>query len=127
MCRLFKVTAIGDYSFGLTSLDRDVEYDDGDGMLLYRARRGYNPYSVETAADLSVDNSEMQVLLAEFDLDGFTYESIKKGVYDDARFIEYGVNYSDLTQGHVMLNSGSLGQVRVVDGLLCFPEMRSLT
>lgn len=69
----------------------------------------------------------MQVLLAEFDLDGFTYESIRRGVYDDARFIEYGVNYLDLTQGHVILNSGSIGQVRVVDGLLCFPEMRSLS
>lgn len=126
-CRLFKVTAVDQSPFGLTSLDRDVTYDDGDGPLVYKAKRGYNAYSIETSADMSVDNSEMKVLLAEFELDGFTTESISRGVYDDARFIEYLVNYDDLGNGRAILNSGFIGKVRIVDGMLAFPEMRSLT
>lgn len=76
---------------------------------------------------MSVDNSDMRVLLAEFVLDGFTADAIARGVYDDAKFTEYLVNYLDLSAGHVIVNSGFIGKVRVVDGLLCFPEMRSLT
>lgn len=76
---------------------------------------------------MAVDNSEMRVLLAEFELDGFTADAIGRGVFDDARFTEYLVNYLDLSAGHAIINSGFIGKVRTVDGLLCFPEMRSLT
>lgn len=122
-CRLFKVMAVDDAPFGLTSHDTDITYDG----LTYKAKRGYNPNAIEASADMSVDNSDMRVLLAEFVFDGFTADAIARGVYDDARFTEYLVNYLDLAAGHVILNSGFIGKVRVVDGLLCFPEMRSLT
>lgn len=128
-CRFWKVMAFDAPPFGLTSLDRDVTYDDGsgDGPILYKAKRGYTPYTIEATADLSVDNSEMEVLIAEFEVDGFTAEAIRRGVYDDAEFIEYMINYLDPSQGHVIMSSGTVGQIRQVDNLVCFPESRSLT
>lgn len=127
-CRLWRVApAAGGTPFGLTSLDRDVTFDDGDGAVTYKAKRGYTPYAIEANADLSVDNSEMQVLIAEFEVDGFTVEAIDRGVYDDARFVEYLVNYEDLSDGKVIMSAGTVGRIRKVDNLVCFPESRSLT
>lgn len=128
-CNLVKVSAVGLPPFGLTSLDRDVLYDDGtdDGIIRYHARTGISSYTIDTSADLSVDNSQVESLIATFDLEGFTVEEIRQGAYDYARFVQYVVNYLNLSEGHVIINSGFIGQVRTSDGLLVFPEMRSLS
>jgi uncharacterized phage protein (TIGR02218 family) len=129
-CRIWKLMPAGDGApFGLSSLDRDVEYDDGseDGEIAYRAFRGYVPYAVESTADLSVDNSEMEVLVAEFEVDGFTSGAIRRGVYDGARFIEYLIDYEHPEDGHTVLQSGTVGRIVQVDNMVCFPESRSLT
>ncbi|KAF1706295.1 DUF2163 domain-containing protein [Pseudoxanthomonas sacheonensis] len=129
-CRLWKIRPrLGGAVFGLTSLDVDVPFDDGsaDGEVTYKAFRGYAPYAIESTADLSVDNSEMEVLIAEYEVDGFTSEAIDRGVYDDARFIEYLVDYTDLSKGKAITNSGTVGRIVKVDNMVCFPETRSLT
>lgn len=126
-CRCWKVTRVGMPAFGLTSLDRDVVLDDGFGTLTYRAHRGFTPYATEANADLAVDNSEMQVLIAEFEMDGITLAAINRGEYDDASFVEYLVAYDAPAYVIAMLSSGNLGKVRQIDGIECFPELRSLT
>lgn len=126
-CRLWRVTSAAGAELGLTTLDRDVEYDDGDGLITYLAHRGYTPFAIESSADLAVDNSEMEALLAEFEVDGFTADAIQRGVYDGARYIEYLVNYNDLSDGHAIIGSGRVGRIRQVDNMVCFPEIRSLT
>ncbi len=122
-CRLWKVMAYGVTPFGLSSLDRDVVYDG----VTYKAHRGYTPYSIQADADLSVDNSEMEVLIATYEVDGFTLDAIQRGVYDDATFYEYMVNYDDLSDGALVMSSGTVGKIRQIDGMVCFPESRSLT
>ena len=131
-CRIWKLMpreGVDAPPFGLSSLNENVVFDDGstDGEITYRAFRGYVPYAVESTADLSVDNSEMEVLVAEFEVDGFTSDAIRRGVYDGARFIEYLVDYSDLSKGHATLQSGTVGRIVQVDNMVCFPESRSLT
>jgi uncharacterized phage protein (TIGR02218 family) len=115
--------------FGLTSLDADVTYDDtsGDGNVTYRAKRGFTPLDLDTSADLSVDNTEASGLLAEYPADGVTAEGIARGDYDGARFIQYLVNYEDLTMGHVIIDSGQVGQIKMIDDATCKIELRSLT
>lgn len=122
-CRLWKVSSYGAAPLGLCSLDHDVVYDG----LTYRAHRGYTPYDIQTDANLSVDNSEMEVLVATYEVDGFTLDAIERGVYDDATFVEYMVNYRNVADGAMILSSGAVGKIRQVDGLVCFPEVRSLT
>lgn len=113
--------------FGLTTLDADRTYDDGTGALTYRAKRGYTAFDLDTKADLSVDSSEAAGLLAEYPADGVTAEGIARGDYDGARFVQYLVNYEDLTMGHVILNAGQVGQIKMIDDLTCKIELRSLT
>jgi uncharacterized phage protein (TIGR02218 family) len=126
-CRLRKITQIGLAPFGLTTLDHDVEYDDGDGLLTYKAKRGYNTFAIASNADLSVDNSQAEVLIAEVELDGVTAAAIASGKYDGARFVEYLVDYEDLAAGHTIFSSGTIGRIGNVDGLAAVMEDRSLT
>lgn len=129
ICFLLKIMPVraGVDTFGLTTLDADRTYDDGTGALAYRAKRGYTAFDLDTKADLSVDSSEASGLLAEYPADGVTAEGIARGDYDGARFVQYLVNYEDLTMGHVILNSGQVGQVTMIDDLTCKLELRSLT
>lgn len=114
--------------FGITTLDRNVDYDDGDGVITYRARRGYVSSSQVATSDLSVDNSEAEALLAEYPLDGVTLEMIKRGDLDDADYDEYLINYKDLVPGrHVVVGHGTIGEIRAEKGLSAFIELRSLT
>lgn len=131
VCGLLKVKPIATSAatmFGITSLNRDVVYDDGsgDGEITYRAATGYTPFDVETKSDMSVNNSQADALLAQYPIDGMTIEAINRGDYDGARFVQYLVNYLDLTHGHAVVGSGQVGIVTQIDELACEIELRSL-
>lgn len=127
-CNLLKIAPVtGAATFGLTSLDVDVSYDDGDGMLIYRAATGYTPYDTDNKSDLSVDSSEAAGLVSQFPLDGVTTAGIESGDYDSARFVQYIVNYADLSMGHCILSAGQIGQITTNDELGTQIELRSLT
>jgi uncharacterized phage protein (TIGR02218 family) len=129
VCCLLKIMPKreGVETFGITTLDADRDYDDGTGTLTYRAKRGYTSFDLDTKSDLSVDSSEASGLLAEYPTDGVTAEGVARGDYDGARFVQYLVNYEDLSMGHVILNSGQVGQIKMIDELTCKIELRSLT
>jgi uncharacterized phage protein (TIGR02218 family) len=112
---------------GITTWDQNISYDDGTGLTVYYARRGYDSYANQMTADLAVDNSEARFLISEDYLDGITQDQIRRGDYDDAKFIQYMVNPDDLSQSHVIITSGSVGRVTNVDGLDGTLELRSLT
>lgn len=127
---LWRITPVvtGVPVLGLTNWDLPLTFDDGAGAITYQAKRGYNTYAMAATADLSVDNSQMEILLAEYEVDGITAEAIRLGQYDDAKFIRYQVNPYDLTAGRcVILGSGSIGRLANVDGLTGVIETRSLT
>jgi uncharacterized phage protein (TIGR02218 family) len=126
-CRLLRIAPVGIAAFGITTLDRDVSFDDGDGLIVYRARRGYTASAQVGSADLSVENSEAEALLAEFPLDGVTMDQIRRGVHDDAKFVEYLINYQATDFGKAILGSGTIGELRADKDLRVFIERRSLT
>jgi uncharacterized phage protein (TIGR02218 family) len=112
---------------GLTNWDIDLVITDLDGPLTYKSKRGYNSYALASTADLSVDNSEMEFLIAEFDIDGITSEAMRTGKYDGAKFIQYIVNPYDIAAGKAIISSGYIGRMKNVDGLIAVLEARSLT
>lgn len=111
---------------GLTDLDRDVVYDDGDGEVTYLAPVGFTASAYVATADFAVDNAETKSLFPEFDIPQLTEADINAGAYDYARYKLMLVNYDDLTQGHTTLSTGTLGEMRTVDGLAFMGELRSL-
>lgn len=113
---------------GVTTLDQDVTYDDGDGAVTYSAASGFVPSNLSASGDMGVDNAEAEILVPAFDLGPVVEADINAGRYDSAPFILYRVNYKDLTTGrHEIIMAGTLGQARVVGGLSAFCELRSIS
>lgn len=114
-------------AYGVTMLNRALQYDDGDGMLDYSASVGFVPSTIMAASGLSVDNAEAESLMPEFDVP-VSESDIRAGLYDFARFSIYVVDFMDLSLGHGTLLSGTVGRVSIDEGGLSFiNELRGLS
>ena len=126
VCALIRIeTQDGTETLGMTTLDRDVIYDDGQGELTYKAAVGFEPASIYSSADFSVDNTEFKSLVPAYDLTLDEYR-VNSGAYNYAKFWLYEVNFEDLSMGHWTVMHGTLGEMRSVDGITLFGECRSL-
>jgi len=113
---------------GLSTLDQDVTYDDGNGSVTYSAMSGFVPTNISSTGDMAIDNAEAEILVPAYDLGPVVESDINAGRYDSAPFVLYRVNYNDLTSGrHEIVMAGTLGQAKVVGGLSAFCELRSIT
>jgi uncharacterized phage protein (TIGR02218 family) len=92
---------------GFTRLDVNVTYNDGGGDLVYTSDQGFTPERLQAAADLGVDNTDLQGWYA---LGGITEARIRAGLFDFARVWVYRVNFMDLSQGHEIWAAGTLGE-----------------
>lgn len=127
VCLLVRIEPVapGFDPVGVTSLDRDVTFDAGDGALLYRAAVGVDSSARVSSSDMAVDNAEGTSLVPEFDVP-VSESDLIAGAYDYARWTSYLVNFEDTTQ-FVELARGELGQVRVSQGMSFTFEMLGLT
>lgn len=130
LCLIVKITPTqpGFARFGITTLDADVVYDDGDGALTYLAAVGSEPSNLTSSADLSVSGGESKQLMPVYDTPASEAE-LTAGAYDYAEFVAYAVNYKNLTAGqHLILQTGTLGRNSITDeGLTWTTELRGLT
>lgn len=116
-CTLLKIMPSTGPAFGLCSLNRALEYDDGDGAIRYCARYGFDPSAFQKAADTSIGNAEFTALLGTADsLNewGITQDMLDRGYLNGARYVVYLVDYEDAGTGkHAEIDSGRLGEVRM--------------
>lgn len=127
LCQLIKIKAKNGTVIGMTSLDQDVMYDDGQGMMLYRAPVGFQPASIYQAIGFEVNSTEFQSLVVpEFDFDLNEFD-VNSGVYDYAEFYVYEINYEDHSMGHWIVMHGQMGQMKSHDGIQMFGELRGIS
>ncbi len=133
LCVLVKITPVqpGFYPFGITTLDRDIDYDDGtggSGDITYLAAIGSEPSLLANSADLSVAGGETKQLMPVFDTP-ISEADLAAGACDYAKFVAYLINYNDLASGHhIILQTGTLGRNTITDsGLSWTSELRGLT
>ncbi len=119
-CRILRIILTDGRVFGLTTLDRDVEYQG----VTYLAANGFDPSIIATDSGLTVDNAEAYALLSA-DIPGITLEMVGSGELDDAQWEMLLINYRDTSMGHVILDAGDLGEVNVEDGVVYVPELLS--
>jgi uncharacterized phage protein (TIGR02218 family) len=100
----WKVTRTDGQVFGFTSVDKDLVI----AGVTYAAATGVTPSQIESSADLSVPNLELQGFL---DSEAITEEDLIAGKWDGAAVEIFEVNYADLTQGSMTLRAGVIGQV----------------
>src|SRR5687767_1994066 len=77
-CRLLKITLKSGVVYGITTLDQDVIYDDGDGVVTYVATNGFDPSALAADIGYTVDNSEGYALVSD-DIPGVTVEMVEAG------------------------------------------------
>lgn len=121
-CNLLRVELRSGVVYGLTSLDRNIKYDDGDGEVEYIAVNGFDPSAFSADIGYSVDNAEGYALVSA-DVPGVTVEMVEAGELDMAQWVSYLVNYEDKAAGHLILDAGDLGEVRTRHGLVWIPEL----
>ena len=130
LCLLIKISPVqpGIEPFGITTLDVDVNYNDGTGLLLYSAAIGSEPSSLTSVADLTIAGGQTKQLMPVFDTP-VSEEALRAGACDYAKFVAYMVNYEDLATGHhTIIQTGTLGENTVTDsGLTWTSELRGLT
>lgn len=91
-------------TLGFTNHDQDITF----GSTLYKASSGFTPNNIESAGDLRADNMEIEGMLSSMSI---TEKDIMAGLYDFAEIEIFAVNYTDLTQGALMMRRGWLGEV----------------
>ena len=119
-CRLLLITLRTGLQFGLTTLDRNIDYQG----VIYSAIDGFDSSVIATDTGLSVDNAEARALVSAT-VNGITAEMALRGDLDDAQWVLMLVNWADLSMGHMVLDAGDIGEVKVVDGAIYAPELLS--
>ena len=122
-CFLLLITPQHAASFGVTSLDVDVDYDDGAGEVTYQAVPGANVSSVETSAGLDVANAEAMLLINT----DFSRQEIAAGALDFAEYVLYRIDYLNPTDGHIIIETGTTGAVTSSDTLSGVIELRGIS
>jgi uncharacterized phage protein (TIGR02218 family) len=122
ICFLLKIVPQNASAFGVTSLDKDVDYDDGNGSMTYSSVTGVNMSAVEASAGLGVDNAEGLLLVST----DFTQQDINAGVLDYADYYLYRINWDDHSQGHYLIQSGRTGIAKTHDTRSGLIELRGL-
>lgn len=89
---------------GFTDHDEDITYD----AVTYESSAAHNLTSITASANLSVDKTDMETFL---DSSYITYDDLRNGVWDYAKWYLFLVNWKDLTQGKLDLAWGWLGKV----------------
>lgn len=118
-CLLMRVFTKTNVLLGFTDLDVGVTYDpaaydphgtgDAWGSAVHRSDNGFMPKRIQTTADLSVDNTDLQGWISDT---GITEAQIRAGLFDKARVRVYRVNYMSLGHGHELCFTGTLGQTK---------------
>lgn len=120
---LWKVKRVDGTLLGFTTHDVDITYTDGDGdNVTYLHSTGFTSSATAGKSDLSVDNMEVMGFLNSSSL---SEGDLRAGFYDGATIEIRVVNWNDLTMGDLLVRSGTVGQVKMKNGLFT-AELRGL-
>lgn len=118
LCTCWKLTRADGTILGFTDLDTNVTFES----VTYQAATGFLPSAVQSSADLSVDNLDV---VGVIDDSIIKEEDIHAGRYDLAEVEVFRVNYSDLSQGKLVIKRGWIGEITVKGGKF-IAEIRGL-
>lgn len=102
----WKLTCKNNRVLAFTSHDQDITIDD----IVYEAASGFSPTVIASGADLNEDNLSVQGVLNS---ERITSQDVLAGHYDYAEIEIFEVNYQDISQGTLTLQTGWLGEVRM--------------
>jgi uncharacterized phage protein (TIGR02218 family) len=119
LATLLKITRADATVFAFTSHDKALVYDS----VTYTPVNAFTPSTVQTTAGMNVDNLDV---LAVIDSDEVSESDLRAGLFDYATIEIFLVNWSDLTQGRMMLRKGTLGEISVHRSGIWQGELRGM-
>lgn len=120
---LWKVKRNDGVIMGFTTHDQDITYFDGSDTVTYAAGTGMTNTATQTKSDMSIDNLEVTGFLDSVTI---TENDIRAGKFDNASIEIRIVNWNDLTMGDMKLRKGTIGVIKMVNGVFQ-AEIRGLT
>jgi uncharacterized phage protein (TIGR02218 family) len=116
---LWKVTRTDGAVYGFTTHDRDLVI----GGVTYSAESGFLASAAQSKLGASVDNLDIQGAISSSVI---TAADILAGIWDRAKVVVSVCNWADLTQGTMIVQTGTLGNLQAAgNGFTC--EIRSLS
>jgi uncharacterized phage protein (TIGR02218 family) len=119
LCALWKVTRKDSVVIGFTSTDEDIVL----GGVTYLAATGFVNTATSSKSDFSVDNLEVAGFL---DSESITEDDLRAAVYDSSEVEIRVVNWNDPSLWSVLIRKGTIGIVKMVNGVFT-AEIRGLT
>lgn len=99
----WKISRADGAILGFTDHDRALRF----GGVAFEPQSGADGAAIESSADLSVDNTEIEGALVS---DALSAEDLAAGLYDDASVEIWRVNWADVSQ-RMLLKRGTIGEV----------------
>ncbi|MDP1724829.1 MAG: DUF2163 domain-containing protein [Alphaproteobacteria bacterium] len=104
-----KIERKDDQILGLTDHDEDL-YIDG---VLYKAQPGFNASAIHSQLGQLGLGDNLEIDLIESDL--IKEEDILSGAFDNAYYTYFSINYKQLEQGKIILQSGYFGKIQLLE------------
>ena len=111
---LVRFQALDGTVIGLTRLDKDIDFDDGQGSITYSKSEGLTISAIATTFTSEVDNLSIECFLSP---DGFTRDDVINGKWRFAEVRTFRVNWKDISQGGWKMRRGKVGDVKLGKGL----------
>lgn len=126
LAQFWKVKRTDGTLFAFTSHDTDLTVDigDSDGALVYEAETSFKRSAIVNNDALSVDNLDVQGLLASDKIDE---TELRRGLFDFAEVWVFIANYESLADGFVRMRRGWFGEVTVTPKGIFRTELRGMT
>ena len=102
----WKITRTDNVVKAFTTLDIDLIFDS----VTYLSVVGISPSSLETKDDMSVQNIDIAGVTSS---NYISVTDIMAGLYDFAEVEIFKVNYTDLTQGRMLEQRGTIGEIKL--------------
>lgn len=99
----WKISRVDGVRLGFTDHDRALVFDG----VSFEPQSGADGAAIDSSADLSVDNTEIEGALVS---DALSAEDLAAGRYDDASVEIWRVNWADISQ-RMLLKRGTIGEV----------------
>ena len=119
-CRILKFTLQNGTVIGLSGLDKNIVYKG----VTYWAIDGFDSKTMSGTTGAHGNNSEVNALISDR-AEGIDETFILAGGLDNAAWELMLVNWNDLLMGHMTIDAGDVGIVKVVDGIVYVPELIS--
>jgi uncharacterized phage protein (TIGR02218 family) len=110
LCRIMTIRHKDGTIYRFTDLDREITVEGNK----YNSYNGFSATAVQTNINSAASNMDLSIL---FDDAAIDYASVERGMYDDAPVVISEVNWSDPDSGTLLLISGTVRNIRIVNRL----------